>query len=1484
MTRESTQKGRFRCVVESLRLVVTLLLMMVVGVVEVKAQAVTEGLYYLGSHGYNKNNTTENYYLCPTEPNSDWNWYYTSTSPYYTSTPNGQLFMTTYQCRNGVYDSKKALWVVKDAGDGYFHIIHVVDGKYLTYNDAMGNSSNKGRMRLHLQTTADGDNALFKITYVEATKSYDITTKNSGPDNTNRKYLNVTGNAGAGNQNSLIAVNTKTDGPKVNNKQINVGGIIGLWTSGSSSDINSKWYPESTLLTAPTISDVDESTGTITIADANELPAGYTIRYTTDGTDPTATTGTIYSGPIEVSVSCTVNAVVVRFDVVLTGMASKAVSPAVEAPVVTNNGDGTISLSTATPNAVMYYTLDDSTPNNTGNGTPYTEPFNLGNATVIKAIAYNSTGLSSAVTTYNVPQYTTPTISFSNVTSKVTITSDGTVYYNTGDGSQADPTTSITPYSAPFDVTSPTTVKAIATHLGYFTSEVATLAITQVATPTFSVNSDNSITITCSTTGASIYYTTGDTNPDANSTPYTEPVTLPNGTTIKAIAVKENCINSEIVSFTSLAPIMISYDAANNKVVIINAPAGSTIYYTTGTTESDTPDPSGSEKTEYTYGNTGFDLPDNVDYIRAIAIKGSDMTSEVNLAIVVHASTSGNDRPYYIQSVQCTDFYMIPGDKASNVVYINTSSLGRASMEWCFYGAGKDNGVDYYYIKNKATNEYVCYYNSSSVRLHTTATFEGATDKAIYKFSIHYASTTDPGYYIHPKGDATAGNGLSKKNGNNTADVFILQDATVADNKSARWNLIRSTAATKPSVTPPFIVWGEGSEYKYYKIKKDDNKFIIPRSEAIPYPTVSVVSDIENGELWYFDEAYSDDWVKYYYIVNAATGEYLYFNGLTTKSANDYAFAMKEELGTDVERYQFALAKTTTTTSKGEYYILPRPLQNITKNNYSLLGWDSTNPLSTMAQRADAKGKWTFEVSDVSVICTPPTLSLGTDGKVRMSSRTRGSAISYKLDDADYIAFDSSNPIITTLTEGTQMAIATKTTIGGTTVDKTMTVVYKPTIELESVVYNGQKQSPNISSVKIGETTLDINDHCVASSDDVDASTSANAVITQKGSDTDYLIYGTAQFTIEQSPLTIYADSKTVEYGDEIGGLTFSTSGLATIDDVEVNLSCSATASDEMGLYPITFNNVANTDPAAKYTIKRHDGGADASSNYKDITLVASSLTITGKTLGNGLQTAEGITASLEQNGESFSVSVMRGTDNLTINTDYAVDGPNTVGKDQVWTIEGKGNYTGSAKVGRAAPTFGKQESDTEWTAGYVASNDWAIPQNSGIHAWIPTAVNSSANYTLVKEIDYLPAGVPVVLTANNSDAFTVLPKSDETTDITNAQKSSNLLKVVTDEGGKQVGDAEVYLIYKGEFVLAFAGDLPQGEIYMPRTVNSGNSAPARLSIVKDEDITGITEISEDKKTRNINEFWYTLDGRRLNGKPTQKGLYIHQGRKIVIK
>ena len=42
-----------------------------------------------------------------------------------------------------------------------------------------------------------------------------------------------------------------------------------------------------------------------------------------------------------------------------------------------------------------------------------------------------------------------------------------------------------------------------------------------------------------------------------------------------------------------------------------------------------------------------------------------------------------------------------------------------------------------------------------------------------------------------------------------------------------------------------------------------------------------------------------------------------------------------------------------------------------------------------------------------------------------------------------------------------------------------------------------------------------------------------------------------------------------------------------------------------------------------------------------------------------------------------------------------------------------------------------------------------------------------------------------------------------------------------------------------------------------------------------------------DTKTGELSfdsEAWYTLDGVRLSGKPTKKGIYINNGKKVAIK
>jgi hypothetical protein len=123
------------------------------------------------------------------------------------------------------------------------------------------------------------------------------------------------------------------------------------------------------------------------------------------------------------------------------------------------------------------------------------------------------------------------------------MTPGATIYYTT-DGS--GPTRSSPVYVAPIVVSSTRTIKAIATADGFTSSDVATGVYTiappaQTATPTFApppgtYDSPQSVTISCTTPGATILYTTDGSLPDIYSSVYSGPLTVSSTTTIRAFA------------------------------------------------------------------------------------------------------------------------------------------------------------------------------------------------------------------------------------------------------------------------------------------------------------------------------------------------------------------------------------------------------------------------------------------------------------------------------------------------------------------------------------------------------------------------------------------------------------------------------------------------------------------------------------------------------------------------------------------------------------------------------------------------------------------------------------------------------------------------------------------------------------------------------------------------------------------------------------
>lgn len=331
----------------------------------------------------------------------------------------------------------------------------------------------------------------------------------------------------------------------------------------------------------------DRNTGKASITTTTLLPSIY---YTTDGTTtPSSSDGTLYGSPFALTEQTTVKAIVTKEGYTNSDVTTLTIYKVATPTIQQETGTHNVSITTTTPGATIYYTIDGTTP--TTSSTLYTGASQELGGKPIKAIAVKDNMINSDIGEGEIDiKCATPVISFNNITSMVTITcgtAGSTIHYTTDN---SEPTTTSTEYSGPFSVTSPATVKAIATHEDLEPSVVAELVIPQVATPTIQNNGSNAVSITTTTVGATIYYTTDGTTPTTSSDVYTEPLQENiSGVTIKAIAVKEGMITSPVSSnavILQCAAPVIRRSGNDGFTISCSFPAsGVTIYYTTdGTT------------------------------------------------------------------------------------------------------------------------------------------------------------------------------------------------------------------------------------------------------------------------------------------------------------------------------------------------------------------------------------------------------------------------------------------------------------------------------------------------------------------------------------------------------------------------------------------------------------------------------------------------------------------------------------------------------------------------------------------------------------------------------------------------------------------------------------------------------------------------------------------------------------------------------------
>ena len=173
----------------------------------------------------------------------------------------------------------------------------------------------------------------------------------------------------------------------------------------------------------------------------------------------------------------------------------------------------------------------------------------------------------------------------------------------------------------------------------------------------------------------------------------------------------------------------------------------------------------------------------------------------------------------------------------------------------------------------------------------------------------------------------------------------------------------------------------------------------------------------------------------------------------------------------------------------------------------------------------------------------------------------------------------------------------------------------------------------------------------------------------------------------------------------------------------------------------------------------------------------------------------------------------------------------------------------------------------------------------SVLHAYMITGLDNDGNLVLTEVEGIIPGGTAVLLYSekiDDNDFRTVVSTEDG-----KAVGGKNPLQVVNEVGGKEVKLGEVYMLYNDVFYYTQAGTIPQNGIYLDPNVLNDNGQPvksrARLLIGGTGNTTGISDVITNDKARTNSEVWYTLDGRQLNGTPGQKGIYIRNGKKMVV-
>ena len=183
------------------------------------------------------------------------------------------------------------------------------------------------------------------------------------------------------------------------------------------------------------------------------------------------------------------------------------------------------------------------------------------------------------------------------------------------------------------------------------------------------------------------------------------------------------------------------------------------------------------------------------------------------------------------------------------------------------------------------------------------------------------------------------------------------------------------------------------------------------------------------------------------------------------------------------------------------------------------------------------------------------------------------------------------------------------------------------------------------------------------------------------------------------------------------------------------------------------------------------------------------------------------------------------------------------------------------------------------WTTFYCGEAGYRIDDNENACAYTATygVANEVGTLTLHKLGKVVPADNAVVIVGeDNAVSMTKDDTSSATYNVDNDLRGVDEATAVS-----TLGTGTFYVLGNQNSHFGFhqytGTTMAAGKAYL---LVSGASAPARGFSIVFDGTDGIREVKGGKDA----DAWHNLDGRRINGSPSAKDIYIHEGRKEVLK